>query len=138
MWRHEITIIGIPVPQSRPRFSKGRVYTESKSSAYRDLVRKSADSQFSHSLLDMPLSVDMMVYMPLTAEIKKSKNKLQSALRGDIKPSKKPDIDNLAKAVMDGFNGIVWVDDGLVTDLCVKKRYSDNPRVEVVVEVLKK
>lgn len=136
MWRHEITIIGTPVPQSRPRFSKGRIYTESKSSAYRDLVRKSADSQFSHSLLDMPLSVNMVVYMPLTAEIKNSKKKSESARIGVLKPAKKPDIDNLAKAVMDGFNGIVWVDDGLVTDLCVKKRYSDNPRVEVVIELL--
>lgn len=38
--------------------------------------------------------------------------------------TKKPDVDNLAKAILDGLvRGRVMEDDGLVTDLVTQKRY---------------
>ena len=42
----------------------------------------------------------------------------------DILPTKKPDVDNIAKAVADALNGIAYKDDAQVTDLSVKKRYA--------------
>lgn len=35
----------------------------------------------------------------------------------------KPDVDNIAKLVLDALNGIAWVDDAQVTKLCVRKCY---------------
>lgn len=35
----------------------------------------------------------------------------------------KPDIDNIAKLVLDALNGVAWVDDTQVTKLCVRKCY---------------
>lgn len=37
----------------------------------------------------------------------------------------KPDIDNIAKLVGDGLNGIVWKDDAQIYDLHVTRRYDD-------------
>lgn len=34
----------------------------------------------------------------------------------------KPDVDNLAKAVLDAGNGVLWRDDGLVVDCLIEKR----------------
>ncbi|MCC9977510.1 RusA family crossover junction endodeoxyribonuclease, partial [Streptococcus agalactiae] len=57
---------------------------------------------------------------------------------------KKPDIDNLIKAVFDSISdagydriqksGIVWSDDNIVCDLRAKKKYSQNPRIKVRIE----
>lgn len=35
----------------------------------------------------------------------------------------KPDVDNIAKLVLDALNGVAWVDDTQVTKLCVRKCY---------------
>ena len=50
---------------------------------------------------------------------------------------RKHDIDNI-KTLLDSLNGIVWEDDGQVTDLHVTKEYDkENPRVEILLEELK-
>ena len=59
---------------------------------------------------------------------------------------RKPDLDNLIKAVFDsiskaGYNkvdkqGIVWSDDNIICDLRATKKYSPNPRIEVEIEEL--
>jgi Holliday junction resolvase RusA-like endonuclease len=46
-------------------------------------------------------------------------------------PKVKPDLDNVAKAVLDAINGIVYVDDAQVINLVATKRYATDPRVEV-------
>jgi Holliday junction resolvase RusA-like endonuclease len=65
--------------------------------------------------------------MPASA----SKKKQQSMLHGGIRPTKKPDCDNIAKAVLDALNGIAYYDDSQVVTVTVEKLYSDTPRVEV-------
>ncbi len=42
----------------------------------------------------------------------------------------KPDLDNVVKIVMDGCNGVVWLDDKQVTRLVCVKRYGATPGVE--------
>lgn len=45
-----------------------------------------------------------------------------------------PDVDKLARALLDGLKGICFDDDKQVTELCASKDFSEEPRVEVVVE----
>ena len=45
-----------------------------------------------------------------------------------------PDADNFSKAALDGCNAIIFRDDRLVTDLIVRKRYSERPRLVITVE----
>lgn len=53
---------------------------------------------------------------------------------GRIRPIKKPDIDNIAKAVLDGLNGVAYSDDSKVTTICVRKRYvTDVERLVILV-----
>lgn len=52
-------------------------------------------------------------------------------------PYKKPDLDNLTKAVLDACNGIVWKDDGCIVWLELKKLYAvQEPKVLVKVMVI--
>ena len=58
----------------------------------------------------------------------------REAEAGLILPAVKPDADNLAKAICDAINGVVWKDDVQVVDLTLKKRYSMQPGVAVRID----
>ncbi|MDF2537449.1 MAG: Holliday junction resolvase [Herbinix sp.] len=51
-----------------------------------------------------------------------------------IRPTKKPDIDNIAKVILDALNGIAYKDDTQVVTLEVRKFYKDTPCVIVDIE----
>ncbi|MEK1438481.1 RusA family crossover junction endodeoxyribonuclease, partial [Limosilactobacillus fermentum] len=51
------------------------------------------------------------------------------------RPTVKPDLSNYIKALEDGLNGILWVDDNLIVSLQAEKLYSELPHL--VVEIRK-
>ena len=57
-------------------------------------------------------------------------------LKGLIKPTKKPDLDNISKVICDAIShqGGIWHDDSQITSEMLSKHYSDKPRVEVCIE----
>ena len=57
-------------------------------------------------------------------------------LAGLIKPTKKPDLDNISKVICDAIShqGGIWHDDSQITSEMLSKHYSDKPRVEVCIE----
>ena len=54
-------------------------------------------------------------------------------LSGKIRPTKRPDIDNVAKVIYDSLNKVAYHDDAAIVESRVGKFYSDNPRVEVTI-----
>ena len=79
--------------------------------------------------MDGPLEVRIDAYMPIPASMTKFKK--AQARMGELRPTKKPDADNIAKHLLDCFNGIFWTDDKNIVGLMVRKFYSDAPRWEV-------
>lgn len=75
------------------------------------------------------LEVTIDAYMPIPANMTKLKR--VQAMSGELRPTKKPDLDNVAKHLLDCFNGIFWVDDKNIVGLMVRKFYSESPRWEV-------
>ncbi|WP_442855820.1 RusA family crossover junction endodeoxyribonuclease [Blautia sp. Marseille-P3087] len=65
-----------------------------------------------------------------------SKVKREAMLKGELLPAKKPDIDNIAKAVLDALNSVAYRDDTQVVELQLRKQYSEKPRVEICMEEL--
>ena len=63
-------------------------------------------------------------------EIPKSSSKVKKTamLSGELLPTKKPDIDNIVKAVLDALNEVAYRDDTQVVELQVRKQYSERPR----------
>jgi len=53
---------------------------------------------------------------------------------GVLRPTTKPDIDNLVKGIKESLSKVLWYDDSQVTELVARKLYSDNPRAEVTIE----
>lgn len=68
-----------------------------------------------------PLSIDIQAFLCVPPSYTKSVT--ANALLGLLLPTKKPDIDNLAKNILDVMNGRFYLDDKQVVDLNVSKRY---------------
>ena len=68
--------------------------------------------------------------------IPKSKPKKVKALMATnaIRPTKKPDMDNVVKLVADALNQVAYRDDTQIVDCQVRKFYSDTPRLEVLIQ----
>ena len=75
-----------------------------------------------------PLDIRIIAYYPK----KKQKEMLEHRLR----PTVKPDLDNVAKLVYDALNGVAWYDDNAIVDTQVRKFYSEVPRIEVFIRVV--
>lgn len=129
MKRIEFTINGECVPKARPRFSKfGHVYTTPKTRAYENIVKSTAiDNRVP--CVTTALRVELIIYKSIPKSFSKAKRK--QANEGKIFPVVKPDIDNYVKSVLDGLNGVLFMDDKQIVDFRAVKKYSDNPRVEV-------
>ena len=48
-------------------------------------------------------------------------------------PCKKPDLDNIAKGILDAMNGIIYKDDVQVVRLSLQKHYSTEPGVYTMI-----
>ena len=69
------------------------------------------------------LCVDLTFYLGIPTSW--SKQKRIQASQGVILPIvRNGDIDNMVKAILDANNGLLWVDDCIITDLSARKRYT--------------
>ena len=131
--RVNFTILGEPFGKQRPRHMKnGITYTPQKTVLYEDEVRVEYKRQARYRFPDKtPLCVVIKAYyrIPDSAGNKKR----EEMKNGIVRPVKKPDGDNIAKIICDSLNEIAYHDDCQITDMCVQKWYSENPRVEVMI-----
>lgn len=130
-------IEGTPVPKKRPRFSTQggivRSYTDKGTRNYEDHVNLSSRAAMgSTGPLETPVGVYLYVRLPVPKS--RSKKRTEAALGGLEKPICKPDIDNLAKSLLDGMNGVVFKDDSQIVSLHVTKVYASVPGVDIMVK----
>lgn len=127
-----------PQAQARPRatrMGKGiRLYDPKKTADFKKELRAMAQGLDVEPLQDA-LSVEIWFYRAVQKSISNKEHVRRTT--GCVRPTVKPDIDNLCKATLDSFNGILWKDDSQIVDLNLHKYYSDNPRIEIELEELK-
>lgn len=98
-------IPGRPVPKGRPRFTRsGRAYTPRRT---REYERKIADHALVARNTQRQWPTDARYHVLVTAHV------LTERSHGDV--------DNYAKAALDGCNGVLWLDDRQVVS-CVSRR----------------
>ncbi|CAO3447897.1 hypothetical protein [Azospirillum argentinense] len=132
-----IRLDGPVVGKGRPRFVRatGRTYTPAATEHYEGALRLAAQSAMSgRALIERPCSVE--VHVDVIATEGWPAWKRAGAISGGVAATGKPDIDNIAKIVMDAFNKVVWLDDSLVTDLRVSKAFADRPGLTIYVQPL--
>lgn len=127
-------IPGKAIGKGRMRLSTmhgfARMHSPDQTINYESLVSVTAQQAMQgRDLIAGPVLVEMKIIVAVAASW--SKKKTAEALQGVVMPTKKPDIDNVEKAVFDGMNGVVWVDDVQVVNVSKSKRYGVTPGVWV-------
>lgn len=143
----EFNIPGAPKAQARPRFGVVTNKKTGKSHAVAFDPKQSRDHKnwikfcatdavkiCGWQYSEKPLAVVIEAYF----EIPKSKTKKfkEGAMQGTILPVVKPDLDNIAKGVLDALNTVIFKDDSQIVELTVKKFYNDEPYTKVLIQEL--
>lgn len=129
----KITIPIEPVGQMRARATAvgghARTYKAAKQRSAENKILAFAVQHRPATPMEGPLEVTVDAYLPIPASF--SRLKKEQAMSGEIRPTKKPDADNLGKNILDCLNGIIWADDRQIVGLMIRKFYSNSPRWEI-------
>lgn len=135
----EVEVIGDITGKARPRMNTctGIAYTPTKTKYYEYLVKKAFQDKYGGiDLIPGNIAVKVTIVAYFGVPKSTSNNKAEQMLSYLIRPTKKPDIDNITKIVLDAMNKFVIYDDTQVVELEVKKYYSKSPKIYVKVEEL--
>ncbi len=129
--RVAFTVYGKPVPMARPRVcrlpnGKSRTFNPASSTDWKESIALQALAHRPDKLLDGPLILTAAFYLM----------KPPSKPKKCVHPATKPDWDNLAKAVTDALEGIIYTNDSRIVEAWIVKRYGDPPRVEITVTAI--
>ena len=122
--------------KGRPRFSSYgkfvKAYTPEQTATYENLIKLQFRITCGKWYSEQPLKMKITAVHGLIKS--ESKKKQAKMLNGEIKPTKKPDADNIVKIICDALNGIAYKDDTQVVDLTVRKIYGEVEKVVVEIE----
>ena len=127
----EFEILGKPLGKARPRVTKkGFTYTPQKTVNYENLIRYTFQSEFpNHKPFEGYIEAEIKAIFDVPKSY--SKKKTIELLNGNCNYDHIPDVDNVAKIVLDSLNGIAYKDDSQVTVLKVIKEYGDQAKITV-------
>lgn len=137
----KFTVAGDPVAKGRPRASRTatgvRMRTPKKTALYERHVKAAAIVAMAASKpFACPVRLLVSIVVPIPTSW--SKVRKEKARAGEICATKKPDADNVLKAIKDAMNDVLYADDAQVVEISLIKVYGDDPRVEVAASEIAK
>ncbi len=133
--RYRFEIHEKAIGKERPRYSAKthRMYTPKRTSTFEEKVRNAFLEKYNIAteVSTKPFKAKIIaVFEPPQSLSKKKKEEL--LFRIDY--TKKPDADNIAKAILDALNGLAYKDDSQVSALLVLKDYGQENKILVELE----
>lgn len=129
----------LPRGKGRPRATVRRgsqhatVYTDPKTRAYEAGLKAAAGKVMrGRAPFEGALAVSLRFRIPVPPSF--SKKRIDAILTGVEPYGGAFDTDNLAKAVLDGFNGVVFADDRQIAELNLVRIPSQRPGIDIKVE----
>ena len=132
---YEFEVPGKIIGKGSPRLNSytGVVYTPTKTKDYETLVEQYFLLKYPRfKALEGRIKVNIIAYFSIPKIIKKSD--INEMLENNISPTKKPDIDNIVKVVLDSMNKFAFKDDNQITKLEVEKKYALEDKVYIKIE----
>lgn len=113
-------VSGKPVPQGSLKFINGHaIHVRAQ-----DLALWRADiARIARSVINEPAEEGVEIYLTFNVRKPKTVNRNEPYIR--------PDIDKLARAVLDGLTGVVYRDDEQVVKLTAIKQYAETEGVQI-------
>lgn len=132
---YEFEIPGKITGKGRPRVNTTTAiaYTPAKTKEYEELVKQYFIIKYRRiNPLEGRIKINITAYflVPKNTSKKQEENMLNNA----ISPTKKPDIDNIAKIILDALNKLAFKDDNQITKLEIEKKYGTEEKIFVKVE----
>ena len=135
---HKIIIQGKPISKARPRFARRGKFV---------VIYNSQETEESRWLWEAKGQVDQCFKGPLyvichfymlrpKGHYGTGKNAGKLKANAPEWHTKKPDVDNCIKFVLDCLNGLAWKDDCQIVAVSGQKEYSGAPRTEIIIEAL--
>jgi len=121
---------GEPQGKQRPRWSPVGTYTPTKTLNYEAYIKEMfaiSYPEFTPLEGELTMKLEMWLTIPKSAS-KKKRNLMEERL---IKPTKRPDIDNTIKTVLDALQGLAFRNDSQIVTVAASKFYSARPRLEI-------
>lgn len=134
----KFSVPGQPFGKQRPKFSRAgkyvKTYTPDETVKYENLVKLTFQQEAKGKMFSDGVELDVRIIAYFAIPKSTSKKKRKAMLEHKVRPSKKPDWDNIGKIICDSLNRVAYHDDSAVVDAQVRKFYSENPRVEVFIK----
>lgn len=141
----KFVVLGEPQGKGRPRFvtrynpetkkAFGKARTPEETIVYENLVKTEYNRQCGGFRFPDDAMLDMRIKAFYSIAQSKSK-KMKEAMRNhEIRPTKKPDADNVIKVIADSLNQVAYRDDAQIVDTMFRKFFSDQPRIEVSIRI---
>ena len=130
----ELYIEGNPIPWKRAgrRRINGDVITYDRQLKEKEKIRWNLRSHFKGEPFTVPLDVTIEFKMPIPKSA--SRKQRQQMISGYISHMKRPDLDNLAKFILDCMTGPIFNDDAQIYSLNLKKQYGSDPVTKISIE----
>jgi Holliday junction resolvase RusA-like endonuclease len=129
-------IPGEPQGKRRARFVRAghflKSYADPKTVNYETFIREMfclAHPGFVP--LEGPVDVHIAAFCGMPKAVSKKKRAMM--MSGELRPAKKPEVDNIGKVILDALTGLAFKNDSQVTRLVVEKVYSERSRAIVKV-----
>ena len=132
---YEFEVPGKIVGKGRPRLNAytGIIYTPTKTKDYETLIEEYFLLKYpKFKQLDGRIKVNIIAYFSIPKSTKKSQ--INEMLENNISPTKKPDIDNIVKVILDSMNKFAFKDDTQITKLEVEKKYGLEDKLFIQIE----
>lgn len=132
---YEFEVPGKITGKGRPRVNTTTAiaYTPAKTKEYEELVKQYFIIKYRRiNPLEGRIKINITAYFSVPKNT--SKKQEESMLNNTISPTKKPDIDNIAKIILDALNKLAFKDDNQITKLEIEKKYGTVEKISVKVE----
>lgn len=133
----QFTVEGKPQGKARARtfYNKrlGRMQsiTPEQTKSYEDLIRWSYTAAGGKYFGETTLQVHIRAFYPIPKAFNKAK--VNDAVTQKLRPTTKPDCDNIIKVVLDALNGVAYYDDKQVICVSCNKYYGETGYLEITI-----
>ena len=109
-----------------------RTYTPKETKEYEQFVKSAYLHEAKGTFFTGPVCVMMTVIVELPKSMSKAKQQ-EILIKDSMRPTKRPDLDNVAKSVCDALNKTAYKDDAQIVRLCVSRHYGGKNGVYVTI-----
>ena len=133
---YEFEVIGDIKGKARPRVNTYtcQVYTPNSTKDYENLIKQYFQIKYPKYI---PFENRVCVKIKAFFKIPKTTTKKDRELisEGKISPTKKPDIDNIVKIILDALNKMAFKDDNQITKIEVEKVYGESEEEKIYIKI---